>query len=103
MPQDRPSLLRLPEMTGGGILEFLDMDVCDRSAISSLLASRSFQSIFHLAGYSVIERSTQRPVDSLQTNVMGALDLLDAVRLSDHQPERVVITSTDKVYGEMDG
>jgi nucleoside-diphosphate-sugar epimerase len=99
----RRSLLHEPAEGGLGRLEIVQLDVCHYPAVERLVSSRRFDLIFHLAGYSVIERSTQFPYESLQTNTMGTLHVLEAVRHCDHQPRRVVITSTDKVYGEMDG
>jgi dTDP-glucose 4,6-dehydratase len=99
----RRGLLRESAEDGSGRLEIVQLDVCHYRAVEHLISSRRFDLIFHLAGYSVIERSTQFPYESLQTNAMGTLHVLEAVRHCDYQPQRVLITSTDKVYGEMDG
>ncbi|GAA4104505.1 NAD-dependent epimerase/dehydratase family protein [Nonomuraea soli] len=99
----RQSLLHeLPQDQRSG-LEIVHLDLRDRDAVAALIHGRNFDYVFHLAGYSVIEKSTAFPYDSLMTNAIGGLNVFDAVRRSDTPPRRVVITSTDKVYGEMDG
>jgi CDP-glucose 4,6-dehydratase len=57
--------------------------------------------IFHLAAQSVVRRALREPIDTFETNVMGTVRLLDAVRKAPGVRGVVVITS-DKCY-ESDG
>jgi nucleoside-diphosphate-sugar epimerase len=76
-------------------------DVRSESDIASALAD-PFDYIFHFAAYSVIEHSTEHPVDTIQTNVLGVVKLLEAIRQSSWRPTSIVFASTDKVYGQME-
>ena len=53
--------------------------------------------VFHLAAQPIVRLSYEQPRDTIETNVMGTTNLLEAVRLSEHTPAVVVITS-DKCY-----
>lgn len=76
-------------------------DVRKEDDIESAL-SEPFDFIFHFAAYSVIEHSTEHPVDTIETNVLGVVKLLEAIRQSHWRPKSIVFASTDKVYGQME-
>jgi nucleoside-diphosphate-sugar epimerase len=76
-------------------------DVRSDSDIEKALET-PFDFIFHFAAYSVIEHSTEHPVDTIQTNVLGVVKLLEAIRQSKWRPSAIVFASTDKVYGQME-
>jgi nucleoside-diphosphate-sugar epimerase len=76
-------------------------DVRSESDLAAEL-SEPFEYIFHFAAYSVIEHSTEHPVDTIQTNVLGVVKLLEAIRQSNWRPQSIVFASTDKVYGQME-
>ncbi len=57
--------------------------------------------LFHLAAQPIVRDSYKDPVYTYETNVMGTVNFLEAVRLSvknGHIPESVVVITTDKVY-----
>lgn len=72
-------------------------DVADRSSLAALVAERRPDFVFHLAAQPLVRLSYQTPVETFATNVMGTANVLDAVRLSGHACQVVVIT-TDKCY-----
>jgi nucleoside-diphosphate-sugar epimerase len=76
-------------------------DVRCESDIANAL-EKPYDFIFHFAAYSVIEHSTEHPVDTIQTNVLGVVKLLEAIRQSKWKPSAIVFASTDKVYGQME-
>ena len=45
--------------------------------------------IFHLAAQSYVTTSFSAPADTLQTNVIGTVNLLDAVRISGSTPRSI--------------
>jgi len=53
--------------------------------------------IFHLAAQALVRRSYARPIETWETNVLGTLNVLDALRGLDHPCTAVIITS-DKCY-----
>lgn len=72
-------------------------DVADREALAALVAECRPDFVFHLAAQPLVRLSYQTPVETFATNVMGTAHVLDAVRLSGHACQVVVIT-TDKCY-----
>ena len=53
--------------------------------------------IFHLAAQPLVRRSYREPMNTWQTNVMGTMNLLEAVR-SLNIPCSIIVVTTDKVY-----
>ncbi len=56
--------------------------------------------IFHLAAQSYVSTSFSAPADTLQTNVIGTTNLLDAVRITGIDP-MIHICSSSEVYGQV--
>ena len=55
--------------------------------------------VFHLAAQAIVGESIRRPRATLETNIMGTVNVLEAAR-SSGAVEAIVVASTDKVYGE---
>ena len=53
--------------------------------------------VFHLAAQSLVRRSYRQPVDTYTTNVIGTVNVLEAIRKTNFVKSVVIIT-TDKVY-----
>jgi GDPmannose 4,6-dehydratase/GDP-4-dehydro-6-deoxy-D-mannose reductase len=56
--------------------------------------------IFHLAAQSYVDVSFQAPADTIHTNVIGTVNLLDAVRIAGIDP-LIHICSSSEVYGQV--
>ncbi len=80
---------------------FVSGDIRDRDAI--LTAIRHFRPdvIFHCAGQVTMTTSLQNPRLDFETNALGTLNLLEALRACDISP-LVVYSSTNKVYGDLE-
>ncbi|MCY4109259.1 MAG: GDP-mannose 4,6-dehydratase [Chloroflexi bacterium] len=75
-------------------------DMLDRSAVEDLVAGIKPHCIYHLAGKSDLGASWDEPEETMQTNVLGALNLIRAVLK--HSPDcRLLFVSTAGVYGPM--
>lgn len=72
-------------------------DVRDQAALARVIEETKPAFIFHLAAQPIVRASYLRPVETTATNVMGTVNLLDAVRLVG-QPCNVVVITTDKCY-----
>jgi CDP-paratose 2-epimerase len=77
---------------------FTQADVRDREEVES--AVRGAKAIYHLAAQVAVTTSLRDPLADLETNLLGTLNVLEAVR---HVPARppVLFTSTNKVYGKL--
>lgn len=87
---------------------FVHGDIEDSTLVGSLLAAHRPRAILHFAAESHVDRSIASPLGFAQTNVIGTLKLLDAVRvywrkLSAPAADafRFLHVSTDEVYGSL--
>lgn len=81
-----------------GRLLFTQADVRNRSAIDKAVSGA--RAIYHLAGQVAVTTSLEDPLADLETNLLGTLHLLEAIRNSTDQPS-LLFTSTNKVYGRL--
>lgn len=72
-------------------------DVRDLKSLTSSIINAQPEVVFHLAAQPLVRRSYKEPVETWTTNVMGVVNLLEAVRLCPSVKAVVVIT-TDKCY-----
>jgi CDP-glucose 4,6-dehydratase len=72
-------------------------DVKDPSAVERAIRKARPDFVFHLAAQSLVRRSFLDPVETVQTNVIGSMNLLEALRRSRSKANLVAVTS-DKCY-----
>jgi GDP-4-dehydro-6-deoxy-D-mannose reductase len=73
-------------------------DLRDADAVATAIADAQPEVVYHLAAQSHVGKSWEDPADTIEGNVSGAVNILEAVRL--HAPEaRVVWASSCEVYG----
>lgn len=72
-------------------------DIADREKIFHAIDSFNPEIIFHFASHSSLDGSDKIPEFILRTNVLGVINLLEAVRLNIQVKSMVVVTS-DKCY-----
>ena len=72
-------------------------DVRDLAAVRSALDQCQPDFVFHLAAQPLVRLSYEQPVETYATNVMGTVNILEAVRLA-ARPCVVVAITTDKCY-----
>jgi CDP-glucose 4,6-dehydratase len=94
-PATSPSLFEL-----AGIEQLCQSNICDiRDAqqLASIITSANPEVIFHLAAQPLVRASYKSPIETFETNVMGTVHTMDAMR--DLADLRVaVMVTTDKVY-----
>ena len=72
--------------------------------VRDLIRATPFKAVFNCASFaSVVERAAAFPYETVQTNTVGLLNLLESIRTDERRPLSIVHTSTDKVYGDSDG
>lgn len=72
-------------------------DICNAKCLNEAIQSFRPEYVFHLAAQALVKKSYADPADTIQTNVMGSVNLMDAVRHCDSVRSLVYITS-DKCY-----
>lgn len=72
-------------------------DVRDKEHLQSALCSFGPEIVIHLAARATVQECYDHPHDAYETNVMGTVNLLEAVRACG-RVKSVVVVTTDKVY-----
>lgn len=75
----------------------LRVNICDRAALRAAVAKIEPEIVFHLAAQSLVRHSYNFPVETFSTNIMGTINLLDALRSIQNLKSAIIVTS-DKVY-----
>jgi UDP-glucose 4-epimerase len=77
--------------------EFAQVDLLDDEALAGVF-ERGFDGVLHFAALSLVGESQEQPERYWRGNVLGALNLLDAMRTTG--AGRIVFSSTAATYGE---
>lgn len=94
-PPTNPSLF-VQAAVGDGMVT-VDGDVRDPAAVLATIRGYEPSLVFHLAAQSLVLDGYEHPAETFATNVMGTVNVLDAIRLSSCVRACVVVT-TDKCY-----
>lgn len=83
---------------------FVKADITDATVINELFGKENFDAVIHLAAESHVDRSITDPTAFVMTNVIGTVNLLNAVReywKGNYDKKRFYHVSTDEVYGAL--
>jgi CDP-paratose 2-epimerase len=82
----------------GGV-RFVHGDVRDPETVAE--AMQGTARVFHLAAQVAVTTSLVDPIEDMEINVRGTVNVLEAARMQ-RKPPAVLFTSTNKVYGRLD-
>lgn len=98
-PPTTPSHFAAAHLCSG--MTDLRVDIRDRAGLEEAIVATQPDFVFHLAAQALVRRSYEDPVETWQTNVMGTLHVLEALRRLDKSCTAVIITS-DKCYDNVE-
>jgi CDP-glucose 4,6-dehydratase len=75
----------------------IEADVRDAARLREVVQDTAPDFVFHLAAQALVRTSYEQPVSTFDTNVMGTVHLLEALRCA-KQPCTVVVVTSDKCY-----
>ena len=78
----------------------VDCDLTDLSSLLRVLEETKPDRIFHLAAQSYVQMSYRAPTATIDTNVNGTFNLLEALRILGQNPA-IHICSSSEVYGQV--
>jgi len=85
-------------------LTIVQGDLADVALVRKVVHEGAFTHLFNFAAYAtVIEKAMENPYATIMANTMGWVNVMESARTAPTAPEVVFLSSTDKVYGEMDG
>lgn len=76
-------------------------NVCDLEAVTKVISQEKPDFVFHLAAQAIVSTSYTDPVDTMSTNIIGTMNVLEALRKHTHPCIAVMITS-DKCYDNVE-
>jgi dTDP-glucose 4,6-dehydratase len=80
-------------------IKIINSNLCDLNSYLNIISS--YDLIIHFAAESHVDRSIESPAQFTNDNILSTLNILEAIR---QNPEtRIVIISTDEVYGSSNG
>ncbi len=79
----------------------LNIDICDYKKISKAFMNYQPDFVFHLAAQSLVKKSYLNPIETFQSNIIGTVNILEALRQIKKKVNVVIITS-DKSYKNLE-
>lgn len=98
-PDTQPNLFELANIASD--TDSYLVDIRDLDAVRDIVNHANPDVVIHMAAQALVRRSYREPVDTFASNVMGTVNVLEAVRAAKTVKACLVVTS-DKVY-ENDG
>lgn len=96
LPAEQPSLYAQVDVVTRLAQNHL-INLADLDAVRSAIASTQPEIVLHFAAQSLVRRAHRDPVETMRSNVLGTVNLLETLR-SCTSLNQVLITTTDKVY-----
>lgn len=81
-------------------VEIMNLDILEKAQIDSLLESVRPDYIFHLAAQSSVAYSWKNPALTIDINIKGCINLLEALKDLDYKPRTLLIGSGEE-YGHI--
>lgn len=88
----------LPNRCDSSKLNLMEADITDPFSIKRVVATVEPDRIFHLAAQSYVHASWSAPAETLHTNIIGTVNLLEAVRATGIDPI-IHIAGSSEEYG----
>ncbi|UTI65043.1 CDP-glucose 4,6-dehydratase [Paraconexibacter antarcticus] len=98
-----PSLYALARVADG-LAGDVEGDIRDAAAVLAAVDAAAPDIVIHMAAQPMVRRSFAEPRETYETNVMGTVNVLDAVRVAGAGTVRAVVNVTsDKCYDNAEG
>lgn len=82
-------------------ITYIEKDIRSLSDVKKIISEIKPDFVFHLAAQPLVRLSYNNPVLTIETNVIGTMNVLEALRLLNHRCYAVMITS-DKCYDNVE-
>ncbi len=81
-----------------GKANLVECDLCDATSTAQVISAVRPERIFHLAAQSFVPTSWHAPAHTIETNLIGQLNLFEGIRAAGQQP-RIHIAGSSEQYG----
>jgi len=79
--------------------EFSFVDISNKKAVENFFSKNKIDYIFHLAAEPIVEQAFDNPYSTFDTNIMGTVNILEALR-KNAEIKGIIVASSDKAYGK---
>ena len=97
-PPTRPSLYDLAKVGAGAHMRERAIDVRDAAGVLAVVREARPEVVLHLAAQPLVRHSLRDPALTYAVNVLGTVNVLEAVRLEGGDVRAVVVVTSDKCY-----
>lgn len=87
---------RLRQITGKAV-DFEDIDLCNRNAVSDLFNKYEIYGVIHFAGLKAVGESVAKPLSYYRNNLDSTLTLCEV--MTEHNVKNLIFSSSATVYG----
>jgi CDP-glucose 4,6-dehydratase len=101
-PPTEPSLYALARV-GEHMAGELAIDIRDAPAVHEAVLSARPEIVLHLAAQPMVRYSLREPALTFAVNVLGTVNVLEAIRLTGDSVRAVVVVTSDKCYANPSG
>jgi len=75
------------------------IDIRDKKKVENYFSKNKIDYIFHLAAEPIVEKAFENPYSTLDTNIMGTVNILEGLR-KNKKIKALIAASSDKAYGK---
>lgn len=75
------------------------VNICNKRAVEDFFSKNKIDYVFHLAAEPIVEKAFKNPYSALETNIMGTVNILEAIR-ENKKIKGLIAASSDKAYGK---
>lgn len=86
---------RLAQITGQETT-FIQADILDQPALAQVFSNYAFDAVIHFAGLKAVGESIEKPLEYMQANITGLVNILQAMQVAD--VNALVFSSSATVY-----
>jgi dTDP-glucose 4,6-dehydratase len=100
------NLENLTDVENSPNYQFIRADITDQQQMQNIFRENDIHGVIHLAAESHVDRSISNPLEFINTNIIGTVNLLHAAKESWHgnfEDRLFYHISTDEVFGSLPG
>jgi len=95
----KPAMFNVLNLSGN--IKYINADIRDLASVKKIIDEESPDFIFHLAAQAIVSTAYTDPLDTMSTNIMGTINILEALRFYTKRCAAILITS-DKCYDNVE-
>lgn len=95
----QPAMFEVLELAG--LLKHIEADIRDLAVMGEIFSEVRPDFVFHLAAQAIVSDSYRDPIETISSNVVGTMNILEVLRSLEHPCVAIMVTS-DKCYDNVE-